>query len=119
MTLPSAAGSGRDLDPLPAAAIGAALAAGMSLLWPELIAGTVSLAAAASFVVWIRALRALRARRETGYHPARLIPFIALGGVGWATAILVGPEFPPARALLVGGVALGFWLLSRSVSRGI
>lgn len=111
--------SGRDLDPLPTASVGTALAGAMSLMWPELVAGTVSLAAVASFVVWIRCVRALRKRRETGYRPARLIPLLVLGGSGWASALLFGPDFPPVRALLLGAVALGFWLLARSAWTGI
>jgi hypothetical protein len=118
MTGPSGAWAGRDLDPLSAASIGTALAGTMSLVWPELVAGTVSLAAVASFVLWVRAVRAFRRRRETGYRPVRLIPFLALGGSGWTAALLVGPEFPPVRALLLGAVALGIWFLARSAWAG-
>jgi hypothetical protein len=114
MTGPSELWAGRELDPLSAASLGTALAGAMSLVWPELVAGTVSLAAVASFVVWVRAVRVLRKRRETGYRPARLIPFLVIGGSGWTGALLIGPEFPPARVLLLGAVALGFWVLSRS-----
>jgi hypothetical protein len=114
MTGPSEAWTGRDLDPLSTASIGTALAGAMSLVWPELIAGTVSLAAVTSFVIWVQAVRVLRKRRETGYRPTRLIPFLTLGGGGWTAALLIGPEVPPVRALLLGAVALGLRFLARS-----
>ncbi|MGA7861108.1 MAG: hypothetical protein WCB19_04560 [Thermoplasmata archaeon] len=119
MTAGSDALSPRDLDPLSTSSVGTALAGAASLVWPELVAGAISLAAVASFVVWIRALRALRTRRATGYRPVRLLPFLALGGAGWSAAVLFGPIFPPGRALLLGGVSVGLWFLARSAWAGI
>jgi hypothetical protein len=104
----------RDGDPLTMASVGTALAGGASLVWPELIAGTLSLAVVTSFVVWIRAIRALRQRRSTGYHPARLVPFLVLGTVGWSTALLLGPTLPSSRAPVLGIVAVGLWVLAGS-----
>lgn len=102
------------LDPLSTASVGTALSGVGSLVWPGLVAGAVSLAVMASFLVWVRAVHAVRRRRLTGYHPARLIPFLVLGGSGWGAALLLGPTFPQGRPLLLGLVAVGFWFLARS-----
>jgi hypothetical protein len=99
--------------------VGTALAGTLSLVWPDLVAGAVSLAAVTSFVVWVRALRALRRRRATGYRFTRLLPFLAIGGAGWTVAFLPGPEYPPVRALVLGVFSVGLWLLTRSAWAGI
>ncbi len=109
----------RELDPLPTSSVGTALAAIASLLWPELVGAAVSLAALASFVLWLRALRVLRQRRTTGYRPVRLVPLLALGTGGWSVAFLLGPILPPARGLLLGVVCLGLWSLAPSAGVGI
>jgi hypothetical protein len=109
----------RDLDPLSTASMSTFLAGTLSLVWPDLVAGAVSLAAVTSFLIWVRALRALRRRRLTGYLPIRLLPFLALGGAGWTAAFLIGPEYPPFRALVLGAVSVGLWLLTRSAWVGI
>jgi hypothetical protein len=103
-----------DVDPLSAAAFGTALTGGASFVWPELVAGTVVLAALTSFVVWARAVRALRRRDSTGFRAGRLTPFVALGGAGWGLALWLEPLLPPVRALLLGTVAVGFRVLARS-----
>jgi hypothetical protein len=109
----------RELDALPTASIGTALAGGASLVWPELLAGAVSLAVLTAFVVWLRALRTLRQRRVTGYRPLRLLPLLVLGGAGWSAEVLVGPAYPAVRALLLGAVSVGLWLLAGSPVVGI
>jgi hypothetical protein len=119
LTAGSVAVPSRDLDPLSTASVGTALAGTLSLVWPELVAGTVCLAAVASFVVWVRALRALRQRRATGYRSTRFIPFLVIGGAGWTVAFLPGPGFPPVRALVLGAVSVGLWLLTRSAWAGV
>ncbi|MGC2290056.1 MAG: hypothetical protein WA688_09420 [Thermoplasmata archaeon] len=108
-----------DVDPLSASSVGTALVGAASLVWPELVAGALCLAVVATFVVWIRALRAFRDRRASGFRPARLLPFLALGGGGWGAAFLLGSAFPPGRALLLGGVSVGLWFLARSAWAGI
>lgn len=106
-------------DPLPVAAVGSGLAGAASLVWPELLAGAVTLAVLTGFVVWVRAVRTLRDRRTTGYPPARLIPLLALGAAGWATELLLGPTLPTARAPLLGVVGVGLWLLSGRSGAGL
>ncbi len=119
MTGGSHASVGPDGDSLATAAVGTVLAGVGTLVWPELLAGTMSLAVVATFVVWTRAVRALRQRRTTGFPPVRLIPHIALGAIGWSGAVLLGPVFPLVRPLLLGVVAVGFWLLARSAPMSI
>jgi hypothetical protein len=119
VTAPTRLLPSRELDPLSTAAIGTALAGVASLVWPQLVAGAVSLAAVASFVLWIRAVRALRRRRSTGYHPSRLLPFLAVGAAGWAVALVLDPAFPAGRALVLGVVIVALWVLARSAWSGI
>lgn len=114
MTAGSEQWSARDLDPLSIASTGTALTGAASFVWPDLVPGAVSLAALTSFVVWMRALRALKRKRESGYHPIRLIPLLALGGAGWSIALLVGPSNSPGRAMVLGIVCLVIWFLARS-----
>jgi hypothetical protein len=108
-----------DLDPLSTSSIGTALAGVASLVWPELVAGAVSLAAVACFLVWLRVVRTLRQRRSTGYRPTRLLPLAALGGAGWGFVLLLGYDFPPGRAPLLGFISVVLWLLTRSGWMGI
>jgi hypothetical protein len=119
MTAGRETGSARDLDPLSTASVGTALTGAASLVWPELVAGALSLAALASFVVWLRALKAWRGRRQTGYRPRRLIPVFALGGIGWSVALLLGSTYPSGRALVLGVVCVALWFLARSEWVGI
>jgi hypothetical protein len=108
-----------DIDPLSTSALGTAIAGAGSLVWPDLVAGTISLAAVASFVVWIRALRAVRRRQLTGYRVRRLLPCLATGGAGWATALALGPVSLTDRALVLGATSVALWLLARSGVVGI
>ena len=109
----------REVDPLPTAAVGTVLAGLASLVWPELSSAVVSLAVLASFVVWVRALRAFRRRRTSGYDPGRLLPLAAVGTAGWSGALLLGSTSPVGRALLLGAVSVGLWFLTRPASAGI
>jgi hypothetical protein len=103
----------RDLDPMSASAIGTGLAGAASLVWPELVAGTIALAALGSFLLWARALHALRQRRVTHYPAVRLIPLVVLGVTGWGTALLVGLVIPSGGAVVLGVVCVGLWRLAR------
>jgi hypothetical protein len=109
----------RAFDPLSSSAVGTTLAGAASLIWPELVAGTVTLAALASFLLWVRVLRALRQRRIGDFRSSRVIPLAGLGAAGWGTALLVGPIFPAGRALVLGAASLGLWLLARSTLVGV
>jgi len=109
----------RELDPLATSSAGTALAGVASLVWPELVSAVVSLAALTGFVIWIRALRALKHRRSTGYRPGRLAPLVLVGVVGWSIALFVGPIFPLGRPLALGGASVGLWALARPALGGV
>jgi hypothetical protein len=104
-------------DPLTTSAAGTALAAVSSLLWPELFAAVVSLAVLASFLVWVRVLRALRERRLSQSQRTRLVPLLIVGGMGWSV-VLLGPLALWERALFLGALPAGLWLLLRSAGTG-
>lgn len=108
-----------DLDPLSAAGGGAAVASVAALVWPELESAVVSLVAATSFVVWIRALRAWRSRRETGYRPGRLLPLLSVGLAGWLTVLLVEPFSRTLELLFLGGLGGTLWFVAGPRMAGI
>lgn len=108
-----------ELDPLPTASMGTALVGVASLVWPELIPAALSLAVLASFVVWVRVLRTVRENRTGGSGVRRFIPLFALGVTGWSAALFLGSILPWGRALLLGGVAIGLWLLARMAAVGV
>jgi hypothetical protein len=108
-----------EFDPLSTSSVGTALAGAASLVWPELVTGAISLAAVASFVVWVRAVRALRRRQMTGFRPHRLIPCLVVGGAGWSAALALVSVPPVGRALALGGAVVGLWILARSPWVGI
>lgn len=108
-----------DLDPLPAASIGTALAAAGALVWPALLAGATSLAVLTGFVAWTRVVRALRQRPVPGPSPRRFLPLLVLAGGGWAAELVVGPVIPEIRAPMLGALALGLWGLVRHAGLGV
>jgi hypothetical protein len=105
-------------DPLSASTAGAAISAVASVVWPVLAAATLSLAVLASFVVWIRALRAWRRSRRTPTDTGGLLSLALVGGTGWGAALLLGPVVPLARPLLLGALAVGLWVTARHTLAG-
>ncbi|MCI4352150.1 MAG: hypothetical protein L3K14_02010 [Thermoplasmata archaeon] len=117
------AGSGEFLpqepDPLLSSSAGTALAGVASLLWPELISAALSLAVLASFVVWVRAVRVLRRPQANHYAPNRLLPLLLLGAAGWSATLLVPPVLAEGRALILGALGVGLWVLARPAFAGV
>ena len=107
------------LNPLRTAALGTALAGLASLVWPELLSATLSLASLVTFVVWVRALGVFRRRRSSEYGTVHFLPLVLVGIVGWSTAILLGPLSLPGRALMLGGMSIGLWLLMKPCEEGV
>jgi hypothetical protein len=118
VTLGQDALGSRDLDPLSGSSVGTALASAASLVWPELLAGAVSLAAMATFLVWIQVVGRLRRRESPGYSSVGLLSLLAVGGGGWGAALLLGPVSPAARALALGAMSLGLWWRVRTLGAG-
>ena len=108
-----------DFDALSLSSVGTVVAAVGTLVWPQLVSATVTLAALTSFVVWVRSLRALRRRASTGFRLHGLFPFALLGLAGWSGALLLGRAYPAGGALLLGTVCAGFRFLVRPSARGI
>ena len=119
MTDTEGEGPARELDPLSTSAFATVATGTASLVWPGLVAAAVTLAALATFVVWGRALQALRRRRVNGYDPVRLVPLLLLGGAGWTAALFLGSVLPLSRPLVLCGVGLGLWALARPALEGV
>lgn len=107
-----------ELDPLSLSSAGTVVAAVGTLVWPQLVSATVTLAALTSFVVWVRMLRALRRPAPTGFRLPGLFPFVFLGLTGWSGALLLARAYPAGGALLLGTVCVGFRFLARPSTSG-
>ena len=114
MTSGGASAFSGDLEPLPTAAAAVLVAGVASFVWPEMDPAVLCLAIVASFAAWVRAVRAVRERRTSGYDSRRVFPLAGVGIVGWAGALFASRVSPDASTLGLILLAIALWLSARS-----